>query len=132
MKCNYCGEPVELVIGEDIYPHLKYLHKRWYWKCTNCNAYVGTHINSKSHKPLGILANARLRRARMDAHIAIDAMWKGKDNTSRTDVYYWLADKLGLHITNCHIGQFRFKRCNKVVKIVEESEFKINYKKKEN
>jgi hypothetical protein len=39
--------------------------------CVPCDAYVGTHKNSKDHKPLGFLANRGLREARKAAHLVL-------------------------------------------------------------
>lgn len=76
MACPYCGQQASLVSGKEIYPYRPDLHDRMFWLCRPCDAYVGTHKNSKRHVPLGLLANADLRWARMRAHAVFDGYWK--------------------------------------------------------
>ena len=117
--CPYCSEPARLVNGVVIYPHREDLFGKKFWKCYPCDAYVGTHINSEGHKPLGRLANRELRQAKMAAHKAFDPLWKHGD-MSRTKAYKWLARRLHLSVQKCHIGHFNVKMCYEVVRICKE------------
>ena len=65
--CDYCGHKAELVDDTVIYGH-SYGHKAYL--CRYCGAYVGCH--GRSDKPMGRLADAGLRRKKMEAHAAFD------------------------------------------------------------
>jgi len=120
--CPYCLSKAELCDSSEVY-------RRSYgmiWLCRKCDAYVGTHKNSKDHKPLGRLANAELREWKKKAHAAFDPLWQRKivrDNCSKSKArkagYKWLADQMGVKFSNCHIGWFNVEECKKVVQICE-------------
>src|SRR5690554_3718497 len=116
-NCPYCHKPAKLVTGKTIYPRIPRLHKKQYWQCAPCQAYVGCHGNGR--KPLGRLANAVLRRRKMEAHSAFDPIWQDGWMT-RSDAYKWLADQLGISRTECHIGEFDEELCRQVVLVSDE------------
>jgi len=117
--CPYCSEPAKLVNGVVIYPHREDLFGKKFWQCAPCNAYVGTHANSGSHKPLGRLADAELRAAKMAAHKAFDPMWKN-GRRSRMQAYAWLSRRLHIKKENCHIGMFNVTQCYDVVRLCKK------------
>lgn len=120
--CPYCGGTVSLVDSDVVYGKsygLIYL-------CDNypkCDAYVGVHSNSKRrHAPLGRLANAELRRLKKEAHRWLDPLWRykfrtTKDHDAKKNAYKWLAQKLGMKISGCHIGMFNEEECTRVIDI---------------
>lgn len=110
--CPYCEATSAFVGGDTIYPHRPDLHSKVFFHCEPCDAYVGCHPNTE--KPLGRLANAELRRAKMDAHKAFDHTWKN-GSLSRPQAYAWLAKKLDIPGDDCHIGMFNVKMCKRVV-----------------
>jgi hypothetical protein len=114
MKCPYCNHDAELVTGAVIYPRLPWLHEKLFYSCLPCNAYVGCYDGTV--RPLGRLANAELRAAKMAAHAAFDPIWKSRQLT-RTAAYRWLARELRIEITDCHIGMFDVDTCKQVVEI---------------
>ena len=114
--CQYCQSPAILVKGNSIYPSLHYLHKKYFWLCRPCDAWVGCHPGSS--KPLGQLANSELRKARQSAHAAFDPMWRGK-SMKRKASYEWLAGHLDISVDECHIGSFGIARCRLVVAICQ-------------
>ena len=119
VKCDYCGNPAELVTGRVIYPHRPILYKLRFWRCVPCDAYVGCHKKTKKPVPLGRLANQELRKWKMKAHTSFDDVWKhGKMN--RMEAYKWLSDKLKIKLKDCHIGMFDSIMCRQVVKYCEE------------
>lgn len=121
--CDYCGQKAALVKSSVIYgPTYPDFGLMWY--CKDCQAWVGTHENSKDHKPLGRLANKELRTAKMQAHQAFDRLWRRKiirDKCSKTKArkagYAWLAAKLNIPISKCHIGMFSVEQCMQVVHV---------------
>lgn len=112
--CPYCGERAVLVFGTKIYRHREDLHDKNFWLCVPCGAYVGCHPNTT--RPLGRLANAELRAAKMAAHAAFDPAWKS-GRLSRREAYRSLAKRLGLPESKCHIGMFDVEMCRKVVEV---------------
>ena len=114
MKCPYCGNAAELKTGHHVYPHRPDLAHLKIWACDPCDAWVGTHKNSPTHAPLGRLANAELRRAKMAAHAAFDPLWKS-GQMSRSKAYTLLSQKMGLTKEQTHIGMFDVEQCETVV-----------------
>ncbi|MDZ7355769.1 MAG: DUF3268 family zinc-finger domain-containing protein [candidate division KSB1 bacterium] len=126
VKCDYCRKPARLVTGDVIYPHRTDLYNKKFWYCAACDAWVGCHSNSRLNKPLGRLANAELREWKQRAHAAFDPLWirkMEKEACSKADAIKagqkWLAEKLGIAISECHIGMFDVEQCQAVVKICE-------------
>lgn len=114
--CHYCKQEAELVTGREVYPHLPKLAHKKIWRCLPCQAWVGTHENSKDHKPLGILANKSLRDMKMRAHMVFDPLWKDM-GMKRVQAYKRLAEALGIPTNKCHIGMFDEEMCQKVINV---------------
>lgn len=112
--CPYCGIKAVLVGGCNIYPEHEYLHKKKFWLCRPCDAYVGVHKESKKFAPLGRLANKDLRLLKMEAHSLLDPYWKS-GMISRSDLYERMAIFLGIKKNLCHIGYFDEETCQKVI-----------------
>jgi hypothetical protein len=112
VKCDYCGKDAVKVTGKEVYPHRKDLCNKQFWWCEPCDAYVGCH---RDGRPLGRLANAKLRRLRMKAHEKFDKIWQS-GRVSRTEAYKLLAKKLGIEVDNCHIGMFNDDACVDVLR----------------
>ena len=114
IKCPYCGNDAELTTGYKVYPHRLDLADLRVWACFPCDAWVGTHKNSPTHAPLGRLANAELRRAKMAAHAAFDPWWKSGRMTRR-EAYQKLASLMSMDPKDAHIGMFDVEQCKTVV-----------------
>lgn len=112
--CPYCGKMSVQTSGREIYPHRPDLYSKVFYQCAPCDAYVGCHPGTD--RPMGRLANAELRRAKLAAHAAFDPIWKG-GRRNRRSAYKWLAGKLGISPDECHIGMFDVERCRKVIAI---------------
>lgn len=108
--CPYCLRAAWLVSGREIYPHRRDLWNRKFYQCKPCSAYVGCH---RDGSPLGRLANAELRSAKMAAHAAFDPTWQS-GFMDRNQAYSWLARQLGIEKNNCHIGMFDLDTCRLV------------------
>lgn len=114
VMCDYCAQPAELATGAAVYPHRPELAHLFFWECVPCAAYVGCHKQSPKHEPMGRLANSDLRNWKRRAHEAFDPRWRdGKEFRGKS--YKWLADKLGITVDDCHIGEFDVDLCQKVV-----------------
>lgn len=115
--CPYCGNKAKLVNGTVIYPHRQDLFHKNFWLCHPCGAYVGTHKNSRTFTALGRLANAELRKAKIEAHAAFDPLWQSGD-MERREAYAMLSEKLGISRNSCHIGMFDVDMCQRVVEVM--------------
>jgi len=106
--CPECGKPGALIESKVIYG--RDYGKLWFCDCIKGGVYVGCHRNTA--EALGTMANARLRYFRKRAHAAVDPLWSNKKATmSRTDVYHWLASRMGIPVKQCHIGMFDEDQC---------------------
>lgn len=113
--CPYCGKAAKLVDSAIIYRGVSY---GMIWLCAPCEAYVGTHKNSKDHAPLGRLADRELREWKIQAHAAFDPLWREKNAPMRRkDAYKQLAESMGIAPSDCHIGMFDVFQCKEVVRI---------------
>lgn len=114
LVCDYCGGPAPCVSSRAAYPHRPDLWHKPMYRCGPCDAHVGCHPGGT--QPLGRLANAQLRRAKMAAHAAFDPLWKNGAG-KRSARYGWLANQLGIHKGDCHIGMFDEAMCARVVEV---------------
>lgn len=110
IKCPYCGRTA-------VYRKASYVHKNasnsdYLYVCSgypNCDSYVGAHAGTRS--PKGTLADATLRRKRIETHRVFDAIWKN-GILSKKDAYRWMRDTFCLSTAQAHIGQFSHYRCD--------------------
>jgi hypothetical protein len=78
--CCECSTKVEarLTDGAEIYPHRPDLSALPFWKCDACGNSVGCHHKTNNPtNPLGVIANAELKKARQHIHRLIDPVWEG-------------------------------------------------------
>jgi hypothetical protein len=123
--CPYCSKPAKLFVDSSSL-YRSGVNYGPAWACTPCGAWVGTHKNSKRHVPLGRLANAELRKAKIAAHAAFDPLWQGKmrrdgcsKQEARVAAYAWLAGQMGIEKKDCHVGMFDVEQCNRVIEICQ-------------
>lgn len=112
MICPYCDCPAEWVDNAVIYG--KRYGKSWMtWYCRPCDARVGCHQNTM--RPLGTMADAALRKTRMETHAAIDGIWRGKRKAKkkRSEMYAKLSDAIGEEV---HVGESDAARCAEIVR----------------
>lgn len=126
-SCPYCKAPArylhssaEIYNGRNFGP---------VWACVPCDAWVGCH--SGTTKPLGRLADWRLRRWKRAVHAVFDPIWQKRLELKRaTDPTYTqkharggrykrLAELMGIPRTECHIGMFDIQRCRHAIAIIE-------------
>ena len=120
IKCPYCGSrallrPASVVYGEKAADPFAP-----YYVCARfpaCDAYVAAH--KRTRLPMGSLANAELRRKRIQAHAALDRLWEG-GLMSKRRAYLWLQAKLGLPEREAHIGKFSLFRCEEVIRLCND------------
>lgn len=115
--CPYCGNATELVMGEAVLPRAPAAHGKPFHLCRPCDAFVGCEPNSTV--PLGRPANAELRRLQSAAADAFMPIWQTGDK-SRAGAHIWLAEKLGIPTSECHIRKFDAAMCLRTVTICNE------------
>lgn len=120
--CDYCGEIAPLVTGKEVYPHRPDLYSKIFYMCVSCDAFVGCH--PQTDKPLGRLADSKLRKAKISAHAAFDPLWKS-GGYKRGQLYGWLSNQLGIDKKDCHIGMFDIDTCLRVVEICKTTKPEI-------
>jgi hypothetical protein len=120
--CAECGKTAALVGGDRIYPHRPDLFAKSFWLCV-CGAYCGCHPGAQ--KPLGTPAGRELRNARMRVHALLDPIWKASDQPKvvRSQIYTWLADKLGIPPAECHAGTMSKETCTRAVAALTRLKF---------
>lgn len=95
--CSACGRDVDarLTDGREIYPHRTDLYELPFWKCDTCGNSVGCHHKTSTPtNPLGIIADKKLKNARIHIHRILDPLWKSGEHT-RGEIYAILTKKLG-------------------------------------
>lgn len=119
--CPYCRARAQLVTGEAIYRDVvtSTVARRRFWLCAPCDAYVGTHRNSKRAAPFGTLANKELRTMRRRVHSLLDPLWRSGE-MARPEAYAWLATRLGLDVKRTHVGMFREPECMVAILCLEQ------------
>lgn len=113
--CPYCEQFSKRVSGKEIYPHRNDLKSKTFYECKRCKAYVGCHKGTD--KPLGRLANPELRYYKKLAHSSFDPIWRIDSDLNRKNAYAWLAEKMNISESECHIGMFDVHQCIQVIDI---------------
>lgn len=117
IKCPYCGSRALLRPASVVYGEKAADPAAPYYVCARfpaCDAYVAAH--KKNCLPMGSLANAELRRKRIQAHAALDRLWES-GLMSKKQAYLWLQVELGLPEQEAHIGRFSIFRCEQVIQL---------------
>lgn len=88
--------------------------------CPSCRLRHGAH--QATGEPLGTPApDEDTRQARIDAHEALDALWRGPGaKMTRSEAYGYLVERTGLSPEECHIGRFTAVQCRAAIRICEE------------
>ena len=107
--CPYCGAKPELIDSAEIYNGKSFGP---IYICRPCGAYVGVYENT--NKPLGRLADAKLRELKKQAHEVFDQIWKLKFKR-RYYAYRWLSEQLQRPYDYTHIGMMDEETCKKVI-----------------
>ena len=113
LRCPYCGGNVEFRSAEGIYK--VNTNKTMLYICRNyptCDAYVRVHPGTK--KPVGTMANGKLRAMRSTAHRYFDMIHKSGLMT-KNEAYQWLAYKVCAPLSQAHIGLMGEYYCQQVI-----------------
>lgn len=131
--CQYCHRPAKLKKGAELFPDYPELTAENFWVCTPCKARVGCHEGTE--KPLGSLADGKLRAVRRMGHEAFDPIWKfmvnlkgGRPHDYRNRMYGWLAEDMGMPVEDCHFGGMPYEKCLLAVKRCNELRLELEKK----
>lgn len=113
-KCNLCGGAVKYVSNAEIYG--RQYGSGYAYLCSVCGAYTGTH-KPRPKDALGLLANAEMRRLKVECHDLFDAHWTNYEE--RCEMYRWLAKQMGISVRDCHFGHFDTEHLKKAKRILE-------------
>lgn len=118
LKCPECGALMELRRTNKY--HWKNGKGRLFYGCSrwpDCKATHGAHPDGS---PLGVPANMETKKARIEAHAALDRVVSARGWTGQ-GAYMWLGRKLGIAENRikeeCHIAKFDLTTCRRVVEI---------------
>lgn len=117
--CNLCNGKVIFTSNSLIYGKEYGSGKMYY--CTNCGAYVGTHI-PRPREAFGILANKQMRDMKKKCHELFDERWLKEKNKrkSRQREYSLLADYLHIPVSECHFGYFNLEQLKQAYSYLQE------------
>ena len=77
LYCPYCKRPGVLRPAAYVYGDNNLDPEKYLYVCSgypSCDSYIGAH--KKSMRPMGTMADSNLRNKRIEAHRALDAIWK--------------------------------------------------------
>ena len=122
-----CGQPARYTSGTELYPKRKDLADKNFYICDTCKSSVGCHAAGTWHgdtvhegdEPMGVMADAELRRHRIMMHGLFDPLWHNKFMT-RKDAYVALAAELGIPVSKCHISWFTKEQVPQVMRAINE------------
>lgn len=121
INCPYCGAPAVCRPASTVYGSSVKTKGSYLYLCSNwpaCDSYVAAH--KQDRRPMGTLANGRLRHQRILAHCALEDFRRSR-HMEKWAAYVWLQGKLGLSAEQTHIGQFSEKRCGQVITLCRQS-----------
>ena len=113
MRCPYCGSTVIFRSADGIYKDnskgaMLYVCKRY----PECDAYVSVHEGTRV--PMGIMADGKLRKLRIEAHREFDKLFES-GLMSRREAYEWLAHMTQSPMGKAHIGYLGEYYCQAVI-----------------
>lgn len=120
MLCPYCNNQADFISSKEFYGTD---YGTNLYVCRPCDARVGTH--GRSEKPLGTMANTRLRELRMQCHKYFDRKWK-LGEMSRSKAYEWLQNAMNLTAKEAHIGMFNELQCEELLQILNINEERLD------
>lgn len=113
MRCPYCGSSVIYRSADGIYKNnnngvMLYVCSKF----PECDAYVSAHKGTRV--PMGVMADGRLRKLRIDAHRAFDKLHES-GLMDRRDAYRWLAHVTQTPMNKAHIANLGEYYCKIVI-----------------
>lgn len=122
-ECNICGGKVVYCSNDKVYG--KKYGSGYCYLCLICGAYVGTHIPNPRYA-FGLLADEKMRKMKIACHSYFDKLWTDKKTNKekrqeRRKSYKWLANQMGIAMSECHFGFFNYEQLVKAYGILKEA-----------
>lgn len=108
VTCPECGSP--MVLRETKRFTYKNGTPRKFYGCSQWPKCAATHGAHPSGEPLGVPADAKTKRLRIEAHQAFDQLWKS-GMMSRDKAYRVMQKVMGMTEDEAHIGRFTKDQC---------------------
>lgn len=124
LMCPYCHGKADLQPGDRVWPNKG---QSPLYVCENyprCNSYVRCHEGTT--RPLGTLADKRLRGLRKIAHDVFDPLWKASDNELGRSVAYEVAGTVMGVKGEFHIGNLDAAGCQEFIRRIGIIEMQID------
>ena len=121
VNCPYCGAPARLKPANFLFGSRPQYAGKHFYVCNNypvCDSYVAAH--QADRRPMGSLANGKLRHKRKIAHVELNKFQHASGMT-KWAVYVWLAAKMGLNEEQTHIGKFNEQQCEQAIRLCKEA-----------
>lgn len=125
--CPYCEALAEWVPDSEVYQGRSY--GGMIYLCRPCDAYVGCHKHqdgTPGDRPKGRLANAELRKLKIQVHHFFDPIWTAaiekrgwSRSRARGAAYKWLAANTGIAPADCHVGMMDNAQCKIAIAFLE-------------
>lgn len=118
--CCNCQSEIDarLTDGSEVYPHRKDLYELPFWKCDNCEQFVGCHHKTSTPtKPLGVIPSPEIKQKRQEIHVLLDQIWKS-GRMRRGDVYKTVSEIIGKQYHTAEIRTVKEAEC--VISVVKE------------
>lgn len=115
-KCPYCGKPMLLKPEAEV--HKKYNDGKMVYVCAGypeCDTYIMGVLFKNEWILKGIPGNALVRSRRIEAHHYFNYLADLGIFSSRKASYEWLAAKLDINVSSCHMSNFSTYQCEKTI-----------------
>jgi len=125
--CPMCGTKMKVITNVAHYgPYAAGVKPGYRWVCPSpgdCDTNIGCH--GKTYVPLGMPADYDLRKLRQECHKMFDILWKTA-GFHRPSAYKWLAKRLRIPVSECHIALFCGDMCREAIGILTGYIRKLN------
>ena len=112
LVCPYCGAELNIENSNIVYKNRKRGNKVLI--CSNFPE-CKTWVNCDEHdKPLGTVANGKLRFLRQKAHESLNELLK-TGAVKRRNIYKMISKEFHINMSECHIGMFDESMCRNVI-----------------
>lgn len=121
LPCPYCGGKVIYATNARIYHGRIYGNGKCYF-CTHYRVSVGVHGKHATRRPLGMLANERMRSLKQACHSLFDPVWRYQP-IHRGSCYRMLANKMQINVKQCHFGWFNEEDLARALAILQDPDW---------
>lgn len=118
VKCGECGSPMVLRQTKDSFTDEG--TRRLFYSCSRFPACRGTCGAYSDGSPAGIPADAATKAERHTTYLALED-FRLKRKWNKRGLYSWLAVRLKIDRSKCHITYFDIPTCKNVLAVLERA-----------